>query len=116
MSFLFQTRRAALRNLTKARPSVRFQSTEASAEYQYILTSTPRPGVGQSTIPLQLLRPCRTISDELLVTLNRPKALNALSSPLMAEVNKALTDFDKSGKVGAVVITGSEKAFAGMRP
>ncbi len=47
-----------------------------------------------------------------LITLNRPKALNALNSELMDEVNRALAAFEADEKVGAVVITGSEKAFA----
>lgn len=48
------------------------------------------------------------------VTLNRPKALNALSSPLFQELNDALTKFDEDKGIGAVVVTGSEKAFAGQ--
>jgi len=47
-----------------------------------------------------------------LVTLNRPQALNALNSDLMRELNQALRDFDHDDAVGAMVITGSEKAFA----
>ncbi len=47
-----------------------------------------------------------------LVTLNRPKALNALSARLMAELEEALGELDRDGEVGAVVVTGSEKAFA----
>ncbi|KAM3579653.1 putative enoyl-CoA hydratase, mitochondrial [Umbelopsis sp. WA50703] len=47
-----------------------------------------------------------------LITLNRPKALNALSSALFYEVNDALFKFDADEGVGAIVITGSEKAFA----
>ena len=47
-----------------------------------------------------------------LITLNRPKALNALSSALIAEVSKALDGFEADEKIGAIVITGSEKAFA----
>jgi len=47
-----------------------------------------------------------------LVTLNRPKALNALSSALMAELNEALDGFEADDAVGAAVITGSERAFA----
>ncbi len=47
-----------------------------------------------------------------LITLNRPKALNALSSELIAEISQALDGFEADEKVGAVVITGSEKAFA----
>ncbi|KAF2457958.1 ClpP/crotonase-like domain-containing protein [Lineolata rhizophorae] len=64
-----------------------------STSYEYILVSTPRPGVG-------------------LVTLNRPKALNALCTPLIVELNDALRKFDADLSVGAMVITGSEKAFA----
>lgn len=47
-----------------------------------------------------------------LITLNRPKALNALCGQLMTEVSKALTEFECDTSVGAIVITGSEKAFA----
>jgi enoyl-CoA hydratase len=45
--------------------------------------------------------------------LNRPKALNALSSPLFKEINDALTTLEEDKETGAIVITGSEKAFAG---
>ena len=48
-----------------------------------------------------------------LITLNRPKALNALSSALMSEVRAALKEANADHEVGAIVITGSEKAFAG---
>jgi enoyl-CoA hydratase len=47
-----------------------------------------------------------------LVTLNRPKQLNALSPELMAELGQALRACDADEGVGAIVITGSEKAFA----
>jgi len=47
-----------------------------------------------------------------LVKLNRPKALNALCNGLMLEVIEALDQFDKNPAIGAVVVTGSEKAFA----
>ncbi|RDW89460.1 ClpP [Coleophoma cylindrospora] len=61
--------------------------------YEYIETSEPRPGVGQ-------------------VTLNRPKALNALCTPLITELNTALQAFDSSPSISAIVLTGSERAFA----
>ncbi|RAK80746.1 enoyl-CoA hydratase echA [Aspergillus fijiensis CBS 313.89] len=67
--------------------------TSATSAYEHILTSTPKPGVG-------------------LITLNRPKALNALSSPLFRELNDALTKYDEDKDIGAIIITGSEKAFA----
>ncbi len=47
-----------------------------------------------------------------IVQLNRPKALNALCTPLILELNQALRDFQASSSIGAVVLTGSEKAFA----
>jgi len=47
-----------------------------------------------------------------LVTLNRPKALNALCDQLITELVDALQKFDKDDSVGAIVLTGNEKAFA----
>ncbi|MEV7927303.1 enoyl-CoA hydratase [Kitasatospora sp. NPDC088779] len=47
-----------------------------------------------------------------LITLDRPKALNALNTLLMNEVVQAATEFDRDPEIGALVITGSEKAFA----
>ena len=47
-----------------------------------------------------------------LVTLNRPKQLNALNAPLMQELGKALYAFDADEGVGAIVLTGNDKAFA----
>ena len=46
------------------------------------------------------------------IQLNRPKALNALCSPLMEELTKALEQFDADDNIKAIVLTGSEKAFA----
>ncbi|KAJ3975393.1 enoyl-CoA hydratase [Lentinula raphanica] len=69
--------------------SIRLMSTQ----YEHILTSRPNPSVA-------------------LITLNRPKALNALSTPLFLELNKALADADADQAIGAIVLTGSEKAFA----
>ncbi|KAH6850381.1 ClpP/crotonase-like domain-containing protein [Chaetomium sp. MPI-CAGE-AT-0009] len=68
-------------------------SASARRSYEYIEVSEPRPGVGQ-------------------ITLNRPKALNALCSPLISELNTALRNFQASPTVAAVVLTGSERAFA----
>jgi len=68
-------------------------SASASRSYEYIITSEPRPGVGQ-------------------VTLNRPKALNALCTPLIDELNTALRDYQAQDSIGCIVLTGSERAFA----
>ncbi len=47
-----------------------------------------------------------------IVTLNRPKALNALNEQLMTELGAALKAFDADAAIGCMIITGSEKAFA----
>jgi enoyl-CoA hydratase len=47
-----------------------------------------------------------------LITLNRPKALNALNDALMDELGTALLAFEADEGIGCMVITGSEKAFA----
>jgi len=47
-----------------------------------------------------------------LITLNRPKQLNALNDQLMDELGDALLTFDADEGIGAIVITGSDKAFA----
>ncbi|KAG9036616.1 hypothetical protein FRB95_008450 [Tulasnella sp. JGI-2019a] len=54
----------------------------------------------------------RPVPSVALLTLNRPKALNALSTPLFRDLNDALLEADAEEAVGAIVITGSEKAFA----
>jgi enoyl-CoA hydratase len=48
----------------------------------------------------------------LLITLNRPKQLNALNDALMDELGQAMSQADADPGVGCIVITGSEKAFA----
>ena len=47
-----------------------------------------------------------------IITLNRPKALNALCTELIVELNQALADFSSNENIGSVVLTGNEKAFA----
>ncbi|XTI85776.1 enoyl-CoA hydratase mitochondrial precursor [Cenococcum geophilum] len=65
----------------------------SSSTYEHLIVSTPKPGVG-------------------LVTFNRPKALNALCTPLILELNDALKKLDSDKEIGAIVLTGSERAFA----
>lgn len=48
----------------------------------------------------------------ITVTLSRPKALNVLCTPLITELNQALSEYQKSDSVSVVVLTGSQKAFA----
>ena len=47
-----------------------------------------------------------------LITLNRPAALNALNAALIAELTTAIDGFEADDKIGCIVLTGSEKAFA----
>src|SRR5262249_13385598 len=68
------------------------RNPEAPMEYQNILVKV-EDGVG-------------------LVTLNRPKALNALNSALLGELIQVLEDWDRGNEVRCIVITGSERAFA----
>lgn len=61
--------------------------------------------------------PYETITTELrgavaLITFNRPKALNALNGEMIGELNQALDGFEADDAVRAMVVTGSERAFA----
>lgn len=82
------------RNTRQIASTVKFYSCQVS-NYEFIKSDT----VGEK-------------KNVGLITLNRPKALNALCDKLMIEVIDAMQKFDKDDNVGAVVITGSEKAFA----
>jgi len=46
------------------------------------------------------------------ITLNRPKALNALNTQVMEELTSAAAEFDGDSGIGAIIVTGSERAFA----
>jgi len=55
----------------------------------------------------------RTEGDKVgVITLNRPKQLNALNDQLMDELSAALKAFDADEAIGCIIVTGSEKAFA----
>ena len=54
----------------------------------------------------------RTEGKAAIITLNRPKQLNALSPQLMVELGTALKAFDADDAIGCIILTGSEKAFA----
>jgi len=61
--------------------------------------------------------PYETITTELrgavaVITFNRPKALNALNGEMIGELNQALDGFEADDAVRAMVVTGSERAFA----
>lgn len=86
--------RAVARSTPAGWLSKRWLSQVSHGQHEHIIVSKPYPTVSQ-------------------ITLNRPKALNALSSPLFAELNQALEQADEDTEIGVVVLTGSEKAFAG---
>lgn len=73
--------------------SFTISSPRLSDSYEHIIVSQPKPSV-------------------TLITLNRPKALNALNSALFHEINDATLKADEDESIGAIVLTGSEKAFA----
>ncbi|EPQ26182.1 uncharacterized protein PFL1_06389 [Pseudozyma flocculosa PF-1] len=84
------------RHLSTSLPRLSNPSAAATASigsYENILVSQPASGV-------------------TLITLNRPKALNALNSALFRELNDATEAADADPSVSAIVLTGSEKAFA----
>lgn len=65
----------------------------SGGSFEHIIVSKPAPGVR-------------------LIQLNRPKALNALFTPLINELNTALRQAEQDSEISAIVLTGSEKAFA----
>lgn len=71
----------------------RFFSANAPMRYENVLVSRPDPAVA-------------------LITLNRPKALNALNAAHFNDISMALKEADENPEIGAMVITGSDKAFA----
>jgi len=77
---------------TAAQETLNVVPTSADKKYEHILTEK-RGVVG-------------------IVTLNRPKALNALCAKLSLELIEAVRDFDKDPEVGAIVLTGDKRAFA----
>lgn len=85
------TLQLAARRVARLPVSTRCLSTGRT--YENIIVSRPEPGVA-------------------LFTLNRPKALNALNSALMSELNEAMEEADADSEVAALVLTGSERAFA----
>jgi enoyl-CoA hydratase len=92
MSAITGAVRASASGLSRCGRSQRCVFSAVTGEWELILTEK-RGGVG-------------------LITLNRPKALNALNSQLIREINAAARAYDADASVGAIVLTGSMKAFA----
>ncbi|KAK6505921.1 hypothetical protein TWF506_010852 [Arthrobotrys conoides] len=84
---------AARQPVTRLRATAVRYNSALSRQYDNILVGKPADGVGQ-------------------VTLNRPKALNALSTPLFKELNDAIQRLDEDPSIRAIILAGSERAFA----
>ena len=85
---------SSLRLASRLSPPVSLRSLSTlKPSYDNILVSTPAPGVA-------------------LLTLDRPKALNALCDALLDDLLHAGRHFDQSSDCGCIVITGSDRAFA----
>ena len=84
---------ARSRLLFRGSADVRYVSSSLKDSYEYVIVEKPIPQVG-------------------LITLNRPKALNALSNALFADLIHAARALDAEDEIGCMVLTGSTKAFA----
>ncbi|KAG2356369.1 putative enoyl-CoA hydratase precursor, mitochondrial [Suillus spraguei] len=91
MSFVALSR-STFRHVSR---NAHFFSTSSCAQREYanVLVSRPSPGVA-------------------LITLNRPKALNALNAAHFQDISDAMKEVDEDASVGAMILTGSERAFA----
>lgn len=93
IAMLARTLRSGATALPRIAPASTLPRLYSTGAYTNILVSRPDPSV-------------------TLITLNRPKALNALNSALFHELNDAARQADEDESVGAIVLTGSDKAFA----
>ena len=92
--------------LTQSTPILRALSTSALQQCLIITRAMSTPSE-------PLILTTRSSSQNVaILTLNRPKALNALSSQLFAQLNAELEMADDDDSIKAVVITGGEKVFA----
>ncbi len=87
-------------------------TTEAAPAEKAVTTLPMAPRAAASEMPVYQTILVERRGRVGLITLNRPKSLNALSRELAIEVLAALERFDADEQVGAVVITGSPRAFA----
>ncbi|KAF9219554.1 ClpP/crotonase [Gyrodon lividus] len=93
MSFVALPRRTFCAVHAHAARRARLLSTTSPACYENVIVSRPEPGVA-------------------LITLNRPKALNALNAAHFKDIASALKEADEDAGIGAMVLTGSDRAFA----
>lgn len=92
--FIFNRNTIIRNNIQHLAPTIKFYSSQ-TGNYEFVKTEKmgEKKNVG-------------------LITLNRPKALNALCDKLMIELSSAIKTFDNDDSVGAIVVTGNERAFA----
>ena len=88
--------------------SVRGAATALVGQQALVVRALSSSAAGYENILVEKRPADRTA----LVTLNRPKALNALCDALISELNHATKELDLDPEVGAIVVTGSSKAFA----
>lgn len=100
----------AMRSMTSlAKNQTTFRSSQMRSTRTDFAPATRR---GMTATPLYKDILTETRGKVGLITLNRPKALNALNSNVIAELTDALQKFDANPHISAVVLTGSEKSFA----
>jgi enoyl-CoA hydratase len=88
--------------------------TKSTASEKNAEVAAPETKVAKEVRPNNVYETIRIDRRERvgLITLYRPKSLNALNTQLSREVLAALTEFDKDEGIGAIVITGNARAFA----
>jgi enoyl-CoA hydratase len=88
--------------------------TKSTASEKNAEAAAPETKVAKEVRPNNVYETIRIDRRERvgLITLYRPKSLNALNTQLSREVLAALTEFDKDEGIGAIVITGNARAFA----
>merc|ERR1711971_1359741 len=103
-----------LLRMSLSRQMVVSQARRQAASILSSKCSTSLTSNSLSTSSWQHIKTERRGTDDRVgvVALNRPKALNALCGPLMEELTQALGEWDKDPSIGAMVVTGNEKAFA----
>jgi enoyl-CoA hydratase len=90
---------------------------EFSAKWGFLASSVDLPSINKEEATLAYDTPYAAILVEIhgrvgLIRLNRPEALNALNSQILADLLHIFGQMDKDPAIGAIVLTGSEKAFA----
>ena len=114
---LFGSRIVSFSSPSRSSKSSRIHSPHSSAVASFSTaatppqTSSPSDATSWEKQAWQYIT-CTRRDKVALIAFNRPKALNALSNALIADLNAALASVQADPSIGCVVLTGSEKAFA----